>query len=306
MVHLEELPVDSIGDDEIKIKVHFASVNRTDCATIKASPFVARFFTGLIKPRNIITGSDFAGEVIEVGAHVQKFKVGDHVFGFDDYLLSSHAEFLVLPLSKPIAKLDPSVRLEDAAACIEGAHYAFNFLNKVKINAGDRVLVNGATGAIGSALIRLLVIEKVNVDAVGDTKKQELLKNLGANNVFDFEKEDFTELGGEYDFVFDAVGKSSFGKCKKVLSKKGIYISSELGRNSENIFYSLFTPIMGGRKVIFPFPLDKQGSVDKMKSLLETRLYPPLIDRYFSLDGAEQAFTYVNAGQKTGAVLLRF
>ncbi len=306
VIHLEELPVDAVGDDEIKIKVHFASVNRTDCATIKASPFVSRFFTGLFKPRNIVTGSDFAGEVVEVGLNVSDLAVGDHVFGFDDYLLSSHAEFLVLPISKPIAKLNPSVKLEEAAACIEGAHYAFNFMNKVKIKAGDRVLVNGATGAIGSALLRLLVLDEVQVDVVGNTVNQELLKKLGADRVFNFEKEDFTELGGEYDFVFDAVGKSSFGKCKKILAKKGIYISSELGRNSENIFYALFASIGGGRKVIFPFPVDKQGSVDKMKSLLETGLYPPLIDRYFSLDGVEQAFTYVDAGQKTGAVLLRF
>lgn len=304
VVHLEEVPEATVGDNDIKIKVHFASVNRTDCATIKASPFVARFFTGLLKPRNIITGSDFAGEVIEVGAQVGKFKVGDHVFGFFDYGLSSHAEFLVLSASKPIAKLNPSVKLDEAAACIEGAHYAFNFLNKVKLKAGDRVLVNGATGAIGSALLRLLVLDQVHVDAVGDTANQVLLKELGANKVYNFETEDFTTSGSEYDYVFDAVGKSSFKQCKRVLSGKGIYISSELGQNSENIFYALSTPLWGGRKVIFPIPVDKQGSVNKMAQLLAGDQYPPVIDRYFSLDEMQDAYRYVDRGIKIGAVLV--
>lgn len=305
VVHLEELPVDTVGDNDIKVKVHFASVNRTDCATIKASPFVARFFTGLLKPRTIITGSDFAGEVVEVGDQVQNFKAGDHVFGFFDYGLSSHAEFLVLSASKPMAKLNPSVNLDEAAACIEGAHYAFNILNKVKINSGDRVLVNGATGGIGSALLRLLAIEQVYVDAVGNTRNQNLLRELGATRVFNFEKEDFTKSGEQYHFVFDAVGKSSFRKCKKILTDKGIYISSELGKHSENIFYSLFTPLGRGQKVIFPIPVDKQRSIDKMKEYLENDLYPPVIDRYYSLHEAQKAFEYVNGGQKTGAVLLK-
>ena len=306
VVHLEELPVGTVGDNDIKVKVHFASVNRTDCATIKASPFVARFFTGLLKPRTIITGSDFAGEVIEVGAQVRKYKVGDHVFGFFDYGLSSHAEFLVLSASKPIAKLNPSVKLDEAAACIEGAHYACNFLNKVKLKASDRVLVNGATGAIGSALLRLLILDQVHVDAVGDTANQELLKELGATKVYNFETEDFSASGREYDYIFDAVGKSSFKKCQKVLSEKGIYISSELGQNSENIFYALFTPLWGGRKVIFPIPVDKQGSVNKMAQLLDGDNYPPVIDRYFLPNEVQKAFKYVDSGQKTGAVLLQF
>ncbi|MDF9800983.1 NADPH:quinone reductase-like Zn-dependent oxidoreductase [Catalinimonas alkaloidigena] len=293
-------------DNELLIRVHAATVNRTDCGILGASPIVLRFITGLLKPKLPVTGSDFAGEVEAVGSKVSRFKIGDKVWGFNDQGISSHAEYMTIAEKQAILPLPTGFSYAQAAASVEGAHYAYNFINKVKLQAGQKAVVNGATGAIGSALLQLLKYHHIVVTAVCKSEHFETVKALGADKVIDYTQEDFTRDTNQYDYVMDAVGKSTFSKCKRLLKNKGIYISSELGPNNQNIFLPVITPLGGGKKVIFPFPISIEKSMDFISKLIEEGKFTPLIDeRTFTLEEIREAFTYVGAGQKIGNVMLK-
>lgn len=241
--------------NEVLIRVVASTVNRTDCANLSAKPFIMRLVIGLLKPRKPIMGTEFSGVVAGVGHAVSDYKLGDQVFGFDDTTLGSHAEYLTIAQSKPISMVPDNIELEKAAAIIEGAHYAYNCINKIELKAGQRALLNGATGGIGSALLQMLKHHGLEVTAVGDTKNIDLLKSLQADKIIDYLKDDFTTIDQQpYDYIFDSVGKSSFGKSKHLLVPGGIYMSSELGAYAQNLFYPVLTHFFGNRKVIFPIP----------------------------------------------------
>ena len=290
--------------NEILVRVKAATVNRTDCAVLRAKPFIMRFAMGLLKPKKQIMGTEFAGEVEAVGAAVTLFKTGDRVFGFNDLVLSSYAQYLTIAENKGLTTIPDNIDYEQAAASCEGAHYAYNMINKTKLTSGQKVLVNGASGGIGSAAVQLLKYFGAHVIAVCNTKNLELVKSLGADQVIDYTTSDFTKTGKKYDFIFDTVGKSSFGKCKPLLNGGGVYISSELGRMAENIFFALFTPLAGNKKVIFPIPKDIKGSVLFIKKLMEEGKFKTVIDRKYPLEQIADAFRYVETGQKTGNVVI--
>ena len=180
-------------DNEVLIKVYATTVNRTDCAMLRAKPFIMRFSTGLFKPKNPILGTDFARKIEAIGKNVESFKVGDKVFGFDDDGLGSHAQYMTLSENKGLTTMPNNISYEQAAASVEGAHYAYNFINKIDVKNGQKVLVNGATGAIGSAAVQLLKHFGVNVTAVCSSSNEELVKSIGADEVIDFTKDDFTK-----------------------------------------------------------------------------------------------------------------
>ena len=295
------------GDDEILIKVYATTVNRTDCATVRAKPFFMRIATGLLNPKKQITGTEFAGEVKVTGRNVTSVKAGDKVFGFDDSGCGSHAQYLTIT-ENTVALMPDNISYEQAAASSEGAHYAYNFINKVDLKEGQDVLVNGATGAIGSAAVQLLKYFDLNVTAVCATKNIELIKSLGAKRVIDYTKEDFTKDNQKYNFVFDTVGKSSFFKCKPLLRPGGVYISSDLGYFAQNMYLPLITPVikplMGNKKTIFPYPTDIKRSLMLFKKLMEQGHYEPVIDRKYPLEQIVEAFKYVEKGQKMGNVVI--
>ena len=304
VLSIKELATPAPKENEVLVQVHAATVNRTDCARLSAKPFIMRFFTGLFSPKNPIPGTDFAGKIAAVGSGVSALKVGDDVFGFDDKGLSSHAQFLTIAQDDAMTTMPENASYEKAASSLEGVHYAYNFINKVALVPGQKVLVNGASGAIGSAMVQLLKHFDANVTAVCNTKNIELIKSIGAQTVIDYTAVDFTSFDERYHFVFDAVGKSSFAKCKPLLEPGGIYISSELGRMSQNIFLALFTPLFGGKKVIFPIPTDPKNSVLFIKKLIANGRFDAVIDRQYALEEISAAFEYVETGQKTGNVVL--
>ena len=293
--------------NEVLIGIHATTVNRTDYATIRAIPFFARIFTGLLKPKKQVPGTEFAGKIEAVGKNISSLKIGDKVFGFDDQGSGSHAQYMTVREDKAIT-IPRNTTYEQAAASTEGAHYAYNFINKVNLKKGQKVLVNGATGAIGSAAVQLLKYFDVNVTAVCDTKNIELVKSLGASKVIDYKKEDFTKDEQKYNFVFDTVGKSSFLKCKQLLQPEGVYISSDLGYMAQNIFLPLITPIIkpmiGNKKTVFPMPTDIRGSLLLIKKLMEQGKFKAVIDRKFPLEQIIDAYKYVEKGQKTGNVVI--
>jgi NADPH:quinone reductase-like Zn-dependent oxidoreductase len=294
-------------ENEVLIKVYATTVNRTDCATIRAKPFFARIVTGLIRPKKSIPGSEFAGNIEAIGNSVSSLKVGDKVFGFDDQGAKSHAQYLTINENK-VVTIPNNMSYKQAAASSEGAHYAYNFISKVDRRKGQNVLVNGATGAIGSAAVQLLSYFGADVTAVCATKNMELVKSLGANKVIDYTKDDFTKDEQQYDFVFDTVGKSSFFKCYHLLKPGGIYISSDLGYMAQNIFLPLITPIIkpliGYKKTIAPIPMNIRRTLSLVKKMIEKGKFKAVIDREFPLEHIVEAYQYVEKGHKIGNVVI--
>jgi NADPH:quinone reductase-like Zn-dependent oxidoreductase len=307
VLEVKDLPTPAPRAGEVLVRVHAATVSRTDCGGLWGAPFIYRFFVGFPRPRHAATGCDFAGEVAAVGEGVTGFRVGDRVWGFDDNGAGTHAEYATYPVSRAIAAIPANLDYAQAAACAEGAHYAINCLRKVPAEAGRRALVNGATGAIGSATVQLLRNRGVHVTAVCAAPHLELVRSLGADRVFDYLSQDFTKDDARYDFVIDAVGKSTFGACKPLLEPGGVYLSSELGPHGENLYLPLTTALFAGKKrkrVRFPFPVDIKGSLALIGELAAHGQFWPVIDRSYRLDQIRDAFTYVASGQKIGNVIL--
>lgn len=303
-IQILDIPIPEPKPHEIRIKFIATTVNRTDLGVLTGKPYIMRAFAGFPKPNKPVTGTDFAGVVDKVGEGVTAFKVGDRVWGLADNGAGTHGEFACISVKGTVMKMPDGVDYKEIVACAEAAHYAYNFLNKVKLELGDHVLVNGGTGAIGSAAIQLLKVYGVMVTAVCHEIDVEKVKALGADRVIALEKVDFTKEKIQYEFVLDAVGKSRFSLCKPILKPKGIYISSELGPNWENLTLALTTPIFGGKKVIFPLPLNVLESMTVIQDLLLKGQFKPLIDRSFALDHVQEAFAYVASEKKIGNVIL--
>ncbi len=308
VLQLKEVAKPVPADNEVLVRVYATTVNRTDCATIRAKPFFARIFTGILRPKRKIPGTEFAGEIEDIGKNVGSLKVGDKVFGFEGQGSGSHAEYLTISEDKGLTTIPENLTYEQAAASTEGAHYAYNSIKNAKIKSGQKSLVYGATGAIGSAAVQLLKYFNVYVAAVCNTKNTALVKSLGADKVIDYTKEDFTKDEERYNFVFDAVGKSSFAKCKPLLQPGGVYISSDLGYMAQNIFLPLITPIVkpmiGNKKTVSPFPTDIRGSIRLIKKLIEEGKFKAVVDRKYPLEQIVEAYKYVEKGQKTGNVVI--
>jgi NADPH:quinone reductase-like Zn-dependent oxidoreductase len=304
VVRITEVDKPTPKDNELLVRVYATTVNRTDCGFRAAKPFFVRFFTGLRKPKVTVLGSEFAGEVEALGSGVMSFEVGDRVFGFTEGPFGAHAEYLTIPDDGSVATVPANMTFEEAAPSTEGSHYAFTLIRKAKVRSGQDVLVYGATGAIGSAAVQLLKSLGANVTAVCATDHVALVKGLGADRVIDYTAEDFTRDGQTYEVVIDAVGKSSFGRCRRLLKPGGIYLSSELGRLSQNPILALVTPLLRGKKVMFPIPTDNQEMVRYFKGLIESGDFKPVIDRRYPLDQIVEAYRYVETGQKVGNVVI--
>ena len=302
---IKELDIPTPKDDEVLIRVHASTVNRSDCHVLSGKPFFMRLFTGLFKPRSSIIGTDFAGQIESVGSAVQSFKAGDKIMGFGGGLgCGAHAQYFILPevkAKKVMITMPPNLTYEEAAACLEGAFYAAAQINPLKPKPGQKALVYGATGAIGSSYVQFLKYYGASVTAVCRDENRELISSLGADKVIDYTKEDFTKDKERYDFIFDAVGKSSFFKCKRLLKKKGVYTSSG---GFENFLLLFITPLFGGKKVVFNFAQNITTELNFIKDLVVNGNFRPVIDRKYPLDQIAEAYRYVATGQKIGNVII--
>jgi NADPH:quinone reductase-like Zn-dependent oxidoreductase len=304
VVRIAEVDQPAAGDDEVLVKVHATTVNRTDCGVRAAKPFLYRLFLGPVRPRLTILGNEFAGQVEAVGAAVTAFEPGDRVFGWRSERFGAHAEYLAMPADGSLATIPAELTYEEAAPSTEGAHYALSLIRAANIGRGHDVLVNGATGAIGSAAVQLLAHLGATVTAVCDTANLELVRGLGAGRVIDYTAEDFTSDGQTYDVVLDAVGKSSFGRCRRLLRPGGLYLSTDLGPLSQNPFLALVTPAFRGRRVKFPIPRQNPETIRYLRGLLESGAFRPLVDRSYRLDEIVEAYRYVETGRKLGSVII--
>lgn len=304
IVKLMDIPTPIAKPGEVLIRVKASTVNRTDCGFRSAEYFISRFFSGLFRPKNKTLGNEFAGIIEALGDGVTNYKIGDQVFGYNDKTFGAHAEFMTMEALGSMALMPTGWTFEDAAALTEGSHYALCDIRAAKVQAGQNILVYGATGAIGSAAVQLLKHFGANVTAVCSTPYMDLVKSLGADRVIDYTKEDYSNSEQRYDFIFDAVGKSSFGQAKKVLTENGIYISTELGKNSENVFLAMIAKYKK-KKVLFPIPSINKSDVDFLQSLAIAGKFKPVIDRSYTLEQMVEAYRYVESGLKIGNVIIK-
>jgi NADPH:quinone reductase-like Zn-dependent oxidoreductase len=311
VVRIAEVDEPTPRDNQVLVKVHATTVNRTDCGFRAGKPFIVRFITGLIMPKVTVLGNEFAGEVEAAGADVTSFAVGDRVFGYSGLQHGSrfgaHAEYLLMSEDGSLATMPANLTYEQAAPSTEGAHYALTMIRAAKIQQGYDVLVYGATGAIGSAAVQLLKSLGAQVTAVCGTEHLELVRGLGADRIIDYTVEDFTKDEQRHDVVLDAVGKSSFFRCRRLLKPGGIYLSSDGGPLNQNLVLVLITPlvgVVGGKKVMFRVPRDDQEMVRYIKELIESGAFKPVIDRRYPLDQIVEAYRYVETGQKIGNVVI--
>jgi NADPH:quinone reductase-like Zn-dependent oxidoreductase len=306
VLRLEDVEPPVPKDDEVLVRIHATTVNRTDCHIRRADPFFWRFFAGLRRPKRKILGSELAGEVEAVGGAVSEFEVGDHVFGVQGYNqpFGTHAELICMRESAPLAHKPTDMTFEEAGAICDGALSALGCLRAVGVQKGQRILVYGASGSIGTAGVQLARYFEAHVTAVCNTKNVDLVRSLGADEVIDYLQEDFTRNGETYDVIFDAVGKHSFLRCRGSLKPGGTYIATELGFLVQHPVLALVTRRIGDKRVRFPITRSTKRDVVLLKELVEAGKYRAVIDRRYPLEDVVEATRYVETGQKTGNVVL--
>jgi NADPH:quinone reductase-like Zn-dependent oxidoreductase len=302
VVRIAEVDKPSPAGDQVLVKVHATTVNRTDCGFRGAKPFFIRLFSGMAKPRRQVLGGEFAGEIEAVGDGVTSYRVGDRVFGWSEF--GAHAEYLVISEKGALATMPAGWSYEQVAPGTEGAQYARNTVVGSGVKRGDDVLVNGATGAIGSAAVQLLRHAGVRVTAVCATPHLDLVKSLGADRVIDYTAVDFTADEQRYDAVFDSVGKSTFGRCRRLLKPGGAYLSSDLGPYGQNPFLVPLTRLFRGKRVLFPLPRPDPNMPAFFRDLMSAGEFTPLVDRRYPLEEIVEAYRYVETGQKVGSVVI--
>jgi NADPH:quinone reductase-like Zn-dependent oxidoreductase len=303
VLHLEEVERPVPQADEVLVKVHATTVNRTDVGLRSAEVFISRFFTGLLRPRNKILGMEFAGVVEAVGTGVTVFRVGDQVFGGNGS--GAWAEFISVRESAPLALKPPAMSFEEAAAVFDGASLALVCLQKGGPLEGKSVLVYGASGSVGTAAVQLARHFGAHVTAVCRTGNVELVRSLGADEVIDYTQEDFTKNGKRYDVIFDSVGKHSFRRFRRSLKPGGTFIETDLGFMWHVPFLLLATRWIGSRKLRMGIARYTREDLLLFKELIEGGEYHAVIDRTYPLEDVVEAARYVETEQKTGNVVLR-
>jgi NADPH:quinone reductase-like Zn-dependent oxidoreductase len=288
--------------DEILVRVHATTVTQTDCGWRSAHPFIVRYFIGLRRPKRRILGMELAGEVAAVGADVTAFAVGDEVFGIGGF--GAHAEFACKRESAAVAHKPAGTTFEEAAALCDGACIALSCLKGVDLSEGRSILVYGASGSVGTAAVQLAKHFGADVTAVCDTKNVELVRSLGADRVIDYTREDFTKSGRTHDVVFDAVGKTSFRRCRRLLKHGGLYVDTDLGFMWHVPPLALLTKWVGDKRVRLGVAKYRKEDVLFLKELVEAGEYRAVIDRTYPLEQVVEATRYVETGQKTGNVVL--
>ena len=316
VLQLKEVEKPMPKDNEVLVKIYATSVNYGDLVARNFREISPRKFNmpllfwlltkisfGLRKPKITILGSEFAGEVEAVGKDVKRFKEGDQVFGYIGQSMGAYAEYLCMPEDGCVAIKPANMTYEEAACVPYGGIMALSLLRKVNIQPGQKVLVNGASGGIGSAAVQLAKSHfGAEVTGVCSTPRLELVKSLGADKVIDYTKEDFTQSGETYDLIFDILGKSSFSRCKSSLKQNGRYLLASF--KMRPLFQMLWTKIIGSKKVICALASEKTEDLIFIKELIEAGKIKSVIDRRYPLEQTSEAHRYYEEGHKKGNVVI--
>jgi 2-desacetyl-2-hydroxyethyl bacteriochlorophyllide A dehydrogenase len=289
-------------NNEILLKIKATAVNSGDIRLRKADPFAVRFLFGLMRPKINILGSVFSGEVESIGKDVTLFKVGDQVFGHTDMKFGAYAEYICLPESSSLALKPANISHNEATAIPFGGVTAWHFIKKAAIKPGQKVLIVGASGAVGSAAVQLAKSYGANVTAVCSTTNIALVKSLGADKVIDYTKEDFTQNGETYDVIFDAVNTISVSRSIMSLNKNGIMVLS--AAEMPEMLQGLWISMTSNKKVMTGVISHKAADIIFLKELIEAGKYKPVIDRTYPLEQMAEAHAYVENGHKKGNVII--
>ncbi len=324
VLKVNEVEKPAPGDNEILIRVHAATVSYGDLVArnfknIPASEFhmplplllPSKVYFGLTKPRVNILGSECAGEVAEIGREVKRFKPGDHVFAYLGQRMGAYAEYVIVPEDGMVETMPAGMSFAEAATLPYGAIMAASILRKVIIEPGDRVLVNGASGGIGSAAVQLAKHDGAHVTGVCGSPRVEYVKGLGADRVIDYTKEDFTQNGEKYDLIFDVLGKSSYSHCKVSLKPDGTYLLASFKMKA--VLQMLRTNFrlgqrgrQSGKRVICAMASENRDDLAMVRDLCEAGYFKTIIDRSFPMEEASEAHRYVESGDKKGQVVITF
>lgn len=308
VVGIVEEPAPEPGPGEMRVRVHAASIGAADSAGRSGTPWFARLAFGLRAPKRTVLGSDFAGVVDVVGRGVTRFAVGDRVFGATGIDAGAHAELLIVAESGAIVGLPASVDMSDAAAICDGGLTALPFLRDgAHIRAGARVLVNGASGSVGAAAVQLAKHLGAEVTGVCGPAHVELVRSLGADRVIDYTREDFTGARDAYDVIFDAVGKSTFRRCRRSLAAGGAYLTTV---PSFAIMLQQLTSKAGSRRAVIMFTglrkdAEKIPDLEELAELAASGAFRPPIEREVSLAEIASGHRIVDTGHKAGSVIVR-
>lgn len=302
VLQLKEVEKPTPKNNEVLIRVHATSVTAADGLMRRGDSFMSRIFLGFKKPRKEILGTELAGEIESIGKDVKRFKKGDQVYGFTGFGLGAYAEYACMPEKGSLAIKPANLTYEEAAAVVDGASTALFFLrDKANIQGGQKVLILGASGSIGSFAVQLARHFGAEVTGVCSTMNLELVKSLGADRVIDYIQEDFTKSDETYDIIFDTVGKMSFSGCQGSLKKNGRYLSTMGGMN---YVLMLWTSMVGSKRVICGMSIEKTDVLIFIKKLIETGKIKPVIDRRYPLEQMADAHRYVEQGHKKGNVVI--
>ncbi|MDD8013117.1 MAG: NAD(P)-dependent alcohol dehydrogenase [Acidobacteriota bacterium] len=315
VLQLKEVEKPVPRDNEIRVRVHAASVNygdilARDFRSVSPRMFnmplllwvIAKLVFGIRKPKITILGSEFAGEVEAAGKAVKRFKVGDPVFGYTGQNMGAYAEYLCMPENGAVAMKPAAMSDEEAAVAPYGAIMALYLLRKQNIRPGQKILVNGASGGIGSAAVQLAKYYGAEVTGVCGTPRLEYVKSLGADKVIDYNQEDFTGSGETYDLIFDILGKSSFSRSKNSLSPNGRYLRASF--KTRELWQMLWTAMKGGKRVICALAPGSQKDLLSVRELIEAGKIKTIIDKCYPLAQAAEAHRYVAQGHKKGSVVI--
>ncbi|WP_339714725.1 NAD(P)-dependent alcohol dehydrogenase [uncultured Kriegella sp.] len=309
VLKLTEIEKPTAKDNEVLLKVKSASVTAADTMMRKGKPLYGRLFIGLKKPKYPIIGTGFSGVIEKIGPAVTSFKVGDEVYGESIFGAGTNAEYLCVPEDGMLAPKPEYLTHEEVASVCDGPLTSWNFLKEIaKVKKGQKVLVYGASGSLGTAAVQLANHLGAEVTGVCGTSNMEMVQSLGAAYIIDYTQTDFTKTEKRYDVIFDTVGKTSFSKSKKVLVNKGSYLSPVLG--TPLLFQVLWTSIFGTKKALFSatgLKTEKElrKLFDELNELLESRQLKMLIDKRFSLEQVPDAHRYVDTGRKKGNVVVQ-
>ncbi len=306
VLQLKEVEKPAAKDNEVLIRINTTTVTAADGMMRKGGPFVGRFYSGLTSPRRSIPGVEFAGEIESVGKDVRLFKQGDQVFG-ETTALGCYAEYVCLSEEEVLTTKPTNMTYEKAVPVCGGALTALNFLRKGNIQSGQKVLIYGASGSVGTFAVQLAKYFGAEVIGVCSTTNLEMVKSLGADKVIDYTKEDFTKSGQTYNIIFDTVGKSSFSRCKGLLTQKGVYLSAVL--DLPLLLQMLWTSMIGSKKAKFsatglrPVP-ERLIFLKELKELFKAGKIKSVIDRRYPLEQIAEAHRYVDKGHKKGNVVI--
>jgi len=296
------------GDDEVLIRIHAAEATKADCE-LRSFNFAVKWFwiplrvaMGVTKPKKQVLGGYFAGEIESVGKSVSKFKKGDQVFGTTGLLFGAYGEYLCLPASYTIVPKPHNMSFEEAAAAPLGGLNALHFLRKANIRDGEKVLINGAGGSIGTFGVQVAKAMGAEVTAVDSTIKEEMLRQIGADHFFDYTKQDFTKSGQNYDVIFNMVARSSYSQCVNSLNPKGRYLIGN--PRISDMLRSVLTSGFTDKTAIFAFAGEKEEELLALKEMIEAGKIKSIVDKIYSPEQAAEAHRRVETEQRLGIIVI--